>query len=373
MTLKRTLLGLLAAAALLIVSAGFTECQTPTTRLAAAKTAEEARVAALKADYDTRLKAQQTEAAAAQAAVVAAKDAQINGASTPLYAADVAFKGIPAPTRTDLIINGRVNEAWSALGHRMPTYEEMQAANARLAAELDENRTTLAQLKATHETEMARGQTLADATAAAAKAMTDLTARHAREREELSGKVTAATQALADANAQLAAAEKASANDAKARQAQLARLSWGAGIIAALCLAGALFSPVLKQELAVGALILGGAAVAIPFITPLIVLSGTGAAAACVIAWVVVKHRRADRAADALSLVTQDLRDKGGDIAAATNAAMADRTARYVKARDGTLVTEPDHALVAQINAKVAEYDHLPSAAAPAAVVTPHP
>lgn len=360
MTRSRSLPVLLFAFVTLIVGCGFTGCQTGVGDLLVTKGAKEREVAALRVEYETRLKTQRDETAAAQAAVVAAKDAQIAGASTPLFAADVAFKGIAAPTRTDLVINNRVNEAWSALGHQMPTYEEMQKANARLAAELDENRTTLAALKATHETEMARGQTLADATAAAAKAMTDLTARHARELDDLSGKLTAATQALADANGLLAASATADGAREKARQAQLARLSWGAGILAALCLAGAIWSPVSKRELAIAAAVFAGAAVSIPFVEGLHVLIVAGVSLAAIIAWALFKHRKDERVADALTLAVQDVREKGGQAAAALDTAVADRLARYRKSKDGTLVTERDPSLEAHMAAKLAEYDALP-------------
>lgn len=345
----------------LIICTGWGACQSnPLAGVLITKGAKEREVAALRADYENKAAANQVKADAAKAAVAAAKDAQIAAAGTSLYSADLAFKTIPAPTRTDLIINNHVTEAWTKLGRPMPSYEQMEEAKKRLVDELNETKTTVEQLRKTHDAEVQRGQQLADSTAKAAQALTDLLAAQTKERDDFRAKLDAAQTSLATAQNAVIAANNREVERDRARAAQLAKLSWGAGIIAALCLAGAIWSPISKRELAIAAAVFGGAAVALPFVEPLHVLIAVGLAAAAIVAWMLVKHRKDEKLSDALSLAMQDAKDHASEAYAKIAPFVEDRLKRYTK-KGGKIVTERDHALEDHMTAKLAEFDALPS------------
>ena len=237
----------------------------------------------------------------------------------------------------------------------------MRAMNERLAKELDATRTTLNDLAANHAAALAQNQALADQAKIHAVALAAAETARAKLEADFHAQLEAKQATLIDTQNQLVAATKASADESKARQAQLAKLSIGAGVLAALCLAGAIWSPVFKSELGIAAAVLAGAAVTIPFVTGLWVLIGVGVAVAALVAWAAVKYHKEERVSDALSLTVQDLRDKGGSIAAAVEHSIKDRLASYRRAKDGTLVAESNPALEAHIDAKIAAYDHLPT------------
>jgi hypothetical protein len=326
--------------------------------LLASKSKKEKELTAMRLDYEQKIAAKEAEVTTAKDGLIAGKDNQMRAAAGAFYGQGVVFDSILTPSRTDWIFNNLAEEGWTALGHIQPTYEAMQAMNERLKAELDETRTSLADLQHNHQAAVAENQQLADQT----KRWQDKLAAAEREKTELNQRFSAdlsRKQAeLLDVQNQLIATEKARSDEKKARQAQLAKLSWGAGILAALCLAGAIFSPVMKRELSILAAIMGGAAVAIPFVETWMILSAVGLAAAGLVGWILLKHRKEERVADSLTLGLQRLKDHSAETWQQVAPYIEDSLKRYVK-KDGKLVAEKDPAIETHIDAKLAEYEAL--------------
>ncbi len=344
----------------MVLMFALTGCANPIAGLLITRSAKEKEIATLKADYEAKIGTARQEATFAKDKVIASKDAQMVGAAGALYGQQVVFQSILTPTRTDLLQRNLSQEAWSALGNVPPTPEALKAMNERLAKELDATKTSLADLQTSHAVALAQNALLAEQTKKHETEMAAATARLTAVESKAAADISAKQTELLATQDKVIAAEKASADGAKARQAQLAKLSWGAGILAALCLAGAIWSPVAKSQLAMGAIVLGGAALAIPFVTGWIILIAVGLGLAALTGWVLVKHHKEERIGDALSLAMQDLKEKGGELAATVESTVSDRLARYTKV-GGKLVTVPDTALQATIDAKLASYDHLPA------------
>ncbi len=79
-------------------------------------------------------------------------------------------------------------------------------------------------------------------------------------------------------------------------------------------LVGAIWSPVFKQELGIGAAVLGGAAVAIPFVTGWWILCGVGIAAIGIIVWAARKHYHEQSDATGVYRAVQAFKSESGDL-----------------------------------------------------------
>lgn len=309
--MRRLLRSIALAACLLFTVAG---CQhNPTAGLLVTRGAVQKQLDAIQADHVAAMGKLRAEQEAVTQRLIAAKDAQLLGAANAFFGQDYVYSTLPSPARSDLVWHALTMEGWTATGKLMPSYETMRHIQERLQKLLDETRTSLADLQSDHAAALAQNQALADATRQFQEQLAALAAKQ-RETEAAHQAALGAKQAeLNEVNSRLIAAEKARSDDAAARQAQLAKLSWGAGILAALCLAGAIWSPVFKQQLGLAAIVLGGAAVAIPFVTGMWLLIAIGAAGLGLIAWAVRKHHKEVTAATGVYRAVQSIKDSASD------------------------------------------------------------
>lgn len=127
----------------------------------------EKEIAAAKESFEQKLEQTQNEINAAKNSVISAQDGQMQAAANSFYGQSLVFKSIIAPTRTDLINKNLMEEGWKALGNRVPDYKTMMEMNERIARELDETKTSLADLQKSHEKVMKENGKLTDATQAA--------------------------------------------------------------------------------------------------------------------------------------------------------------------------------------------------------------
>ncbi len=344
------------ASLLFCLLSGFTACQSVTDRLFVTKSAKEKEIATLRVAYEGKLAAKDAETAEATKRVAAAKDAQAQGAITALYGQTQVFNSIVTPTRTDILFNNLAQEGWAALGGAPPSREAMQAMNDRLRKELDATQTSLADLQRNHNAALAANQALADATARYQKEVEAAEAARAAIDKDYRGKLDVAQASLNETNDQLVASEHARANDSAARAAQLAKLSWGAGIIAALCVVGAIVSPVFKAQLGMAAVAFGGAAVAIPYLTGWWVLAGVGLVLAGLTIWMLRAHHIETKFGDAMALAAQRVKDTAGDAWTKTvGPIVADSLSRYAKV-GGKVLTIPDASMTALMDSKLIDY-----------------
>jgi len=340
-------------AALAVIALGLAGCQTIRAKLSQLDGAEAAKakeIATLRADFDAKLAANAAALNEAHAKQVAALQAQIRGGSNSFYAIDQVYRVIPTPVRTDILWHNYALEGWASLGSLTPDYETMKAINDRLAKELDATKTSLADLQKTHQATVEQNQKVSDAAVAAAAVIAKLETERNQLNEQYRKQLDSLQAQLNELTQQKAALEKQRSDEAAARHAALAKLSWGAGIIAVLCIAGAIYSPVGKTELGWGAVVFGGAAVAIPFIEGWMILAAVGIAAAVLVARNLMQHHATDKTVVAL---TGYLHEKGQLAEADLQAWLT----RYAKNADGTITTVPDKAVQAVIDQKLIATD----------------
>ena len=348
-------------AATLFVGSGWTGCNTnPLSGLIVTKGQKEREVAALRVEHDGKMATLRQETETKTAQLLSSNLAQKQAAAAAFAGQDLVFKSIVTPTRTDLITHNLALEGWAALGVQ-PTYEVMKAMNDRIAVELDETRTSLEQLQKNHIAALAQNEALAKATEQFQRELSALEERRKSQEREFAAKLDEKqSEIIGLQNEIVAAAEDKSASIAR-RDAQIAKLSWGAGIIAALCVAAAIFSPVFKQELGIAAVVFGGAAASLPFMEGWVALAAVGAVLAGIVVWVAVKYRKEEKVADALVLAAQDVKESAPEVwENSVKPAVKDRLAKYKKGAAGKLTTVPDKALEQHIDQKLAEYDMLP-------------
>lgn len=252
----------------------------------------ERRLNEAKEEYEKRLKEQEITISNKKDEIIASKQDQITAASNSFYAADLVFETIVSPVRTDIITNNYVNEGWAALGYQMPTYEKMMEINQRLKDELDEAKTSLEDLKKTNDRIIGENKELADKTSKLNVQLEEEKRRANEIKEEYHEKIQKLNNELNEANAKIISLERKRADDSDAIKAAKTKLSWGAGVLAALCIIGAVFSPLFKEKFGLGAFIFGLAAVGIWYLTPLVVLTFLGAGFALIVGWTLLNHNK---------------------------------------------------------------------------------
>ncbi len=347
----------------LIVALAFalSGCANPISKLLTTQSAKEKEIAALRVEYENKA----TEARDAQdrstKALLASKDGQMQGAAAALHGQQLVFTSIITPTRTDLITHNLSKEAWTALGNIPPTSTALLAMNERISKELDATRTSLADLQANHVAALAQNQALAEQ---AKKHQVELSAAQekiAAVEKEGAGKLAAKQGELIEIQGRLIAAEKQRADDAAALQALKTKFSIILGVLALAGIAGAIYSPIAKDKCAMFGVLCAASAIGIWYIQPWHVAVVVGLGLLGLIGWMLAKHRKDERVADALVLAAQDVKEQAGDVwQQHLQPAIEDRLARYRKTKGGKLVTEKDPALEAHIDQKLADYDVLP-------------
>jgi hypothetical protein len=349
------------AVILLVVMMAVTGCQTIKRQIAGLvvdKGEREKEIAALKSEYEGKIEKKAVEVSSAKDKVIAGKDTQIAAASSGLFGADQTFKTITSPVRTDLIINNFVNESWVALGRQAPDYQTLTKINERVKLELDESRTSLSQLQINHQKVVSENQKLADQTRAFETALK----RAEAEKSELAAKfskdlVTKQGELLGVQN-KLIALEAERANDRAAIQAIKTKFSMILGGLALLSLAGAVYSPLGKMELAVFAGLTGLAAVGIWWIQPFHVAIAAGVIVVGLVTWALIKYRKEEKIADAMVLTLQDLKTGSADVWENTvKPVVQERLKKYKTGANGKITTVVDPALEKEIDKKLAAYE----------------
>lgn len=300
-----------------------------------------------------------------------ARDAQEQKAVNALYGQSLVFKSILVPTRTDLINQNLSEEAWAALGGKAPDYKGMQEMNERIARELNESVTSLADLKKNHEIVMAENKKLTEHTKEIDKKIKDAETERTNLKEEYSKTVEKLQNALNIANDKVIAYEKKKGDDSAARIAarnkMFVKISSVCGIAALACFAVAIYLPAFKKESAIFGALCGAIALGIWYLTPTIVAWIGGSIALGLLAWVAYKHEKEsakkdqeiaakDKVNTALVLSLQTYKEKYADQWPQIADIVAEQTKKYVE-KDGKITTEEDKELTLMIDKKLAEYE----------------
>ena len=245
-----------------------TSCVTDGTKLTETyikKSEAQQQIEALKKKHAEELEKITSDISKSKDVIILGQDAQLQTIADSLYGANLAFTFYtpPEPSRVDLIVNNRVNEAAAATGKKA-TAEAMEKENARLKKELDEKITSLEDLRKKHAEVMKTNTELANQTesdkkelARLQKELSDMAIRHSTELSNKQNEVIV----LQD---KINAMEKSRSDDREARQKMERDAKMKAmavcGILSLLCVAGAIWMPAFKSKFVAGAATFGGCA-----------------------------------------------------------------------------------------------------------------
>lgn len=332
-------------------------CVNPLTNLFVSKKAKEQEIADLKKSYEKQIETKVAEVNAAKDGVIASKDKQITAGSNAFYAADLTFKTIKSPVRTDIVTNNYVNEGWTALGKKNPDAETMVKINERLKNELDETKTSLNDLQNAHVAMITESQRLADTAIKYENQLKVLEEEAKKIKENYSKALELKQTELISLQDKIISLEKERADNRAAIQATKEKLSMIAGAIALACLAGAIWSPVFKTQFATFGGVAAIAAVGILYIEGWMILTAVGIIGVGTVLYAAYKHRSEEKLSDALVLGLQDIKSTSKDTWESTvRPFIEERLKKYIKTNKG-VETIPDKSLEAQIDKKLVEWD----------------
>ncbi len=260
----------------------------------------DAKIAAARTETEGRLKALNDQQVSLLKQVATEHEAREQAAADYLFKGFATYGTLKTPTRPEMVMGQSINQTSAQLPAATPAAQA--AAFKALQTELDETKVSTEQLKAQYEVELGKARAEGDAKA---KALADTTAKLQQvdaQRVEVLTKANQTERALQSKKDEARAAELAS----KQKQLDDAKHNekvkmWLMGILlaaAAACGIGAAFLPIpaLKTKLIVGAAVCGGAALAIPFIEPWMVMVAIVVCILAVAAWAIndYRHEHAD-------------------------------------------------------------------------------
>lgn len=280
---------------------------------------------------------------------------QLQSSANSLYGADLAFKAYKQPTRLDLIVNNRVTEAFTAIG-KPPTFEAMKSENERLVRDMDEIKTSLSSLQSEHNKVLKEKEQIAkekeealNKEKQAVSNLNSLETKHSAESGKLKEEINNKQKELI--------AEQDQALEKKKELLEIkTKISTVCGIIALLCLAGAIYSPVFKSKFGLMSSILGVCAIGVWFIEPWMVAVGFGTILICVLGFFAWEHYISDAANENMINAIQDHKEKGKGEDLKTH--LKEWNTKYVK-QGGEYVEVTDKRIEDYINKKLMEYGRL--------------
>lgn len=340
----------------LIFSLGFTSCITIPYE---SKTKVEQKLEALKVEQATKIAEEVSKISDQKEIVIFAQENQMQTAANSLYGANLAFDYYIDPTRLDIIINNRVNEATSAIGLK-PTYEAIVAQTERLRNELDETKTSMEQLRRNHAQALEENKLIAEEKLKQQALVVELKKNlHDVEREYIK-KINDTQDELNAINNQIIALEKRRADEQASRERLLRNLMIACGALAVICLLGALYSPVEKKTLGLLAMILGGVTIAIPFIQSWMIVTASGIILAVIIAKILYNLNISKKANSNLINAIHDVREAEPEAYEKTlKPSLREWNTRYVTKSNGVIEKENDVDIEKHINKILTENNRL--------------
>lgn len=306
-------------------------------------------IATARAETQSHLTALNDQQVALLHQSVAAHEAREQGAADYLFKGLVTSASLKTPTRHEMVMGQSIEQTATQLP---PATAAAQAkALQDLKTELDETRISADTLRAQYESEL--GKARAEG-AVKEKALTDLGASLKRVDEERITVLAKATKTEADLSDKRAAldavalaAKTKEAEDAKSLQAIKLRFSAITGALTLLCIAGAIYSPVFKRQLGIGAVALSVVTAAIWYVQPWMVGVAIGVTLVGLAAWMVKNHYIESKTASNVYHALQSIKDTAGDdYDRVVKPKLAEWMTTYTK--DGKTV--PDAAAVAHVD-----------------------
>ena len=192
-------------------------------------------------------------------------------ASNFLFAAEFAITTIPEPlNRTDLVIDTNIKSASAFLPP--PTATSIQNTLIEIKKELNEQITSNADLTKKLQDAQTQAKILSDEQKNAQDVISTLKTSNNQIKEATDSKVNLLQAAKDTVEKNLLSKQQEALDHAEDKKAMDMKLMWGSGILAALCIAASIWLPVFKRQSIEGAVLFGFITVAIPYITPTILL-----------------------------------------------------------------------------------------------------
>lgn len=220
------------------------------------------------------------------------------------FASDLLFKGyatygsLKTPTRPELVMGHSIQQSYEYLP--AASFKAQAKAFEDLKTELDELRVSTEELKKKYEAELAGVKQDAAKKDEALKQVSSKLETVDKERVEVLTKARATENDLNDKKDELFKKSQAEKDkelaEAKSVQAIKIKASSAIGILALLCLAGAIWSPVMKEKFGIAAGILSFAAIAIWYIEGWMVAVAAGVGFLALMGWAAYKYLIVDRA-----------------------------------------------------------------------------
>lgn len=288
---------------------------------------------------------------------IQAQDDQMQAGANKLYIANEAFKFYKQPTRLDYIINHRVTEAQISL-KKMPTEQALKEENQRLLEELNESKISNEELLRKHNEVLSENAKLSAETEKAKKEVTIAKDNLTTTEQKYIKESGALQDKLKDVNNKIEQKQQEAASNKEGIERMKTKLMIGCGIAAALCIVGAVYSPVGKGSLAICAAVFGGAAAAIPYIEGWMILVAVLVIAAIITIVFLYKHHIADKTADNLINHIQDIKENPeipDEVKNIIKQSLTEWNGKYV----GDKIAQADTAVEKYIKSKLKDYGRL--------------
>jgi hypothetical protein len=327
-----------------------------------------AKIAQVEADAQRKQDELNSKLATENAKVLSTQTSQMQGAVDELFAANYAFTLNPNPDRNAIVVNYHVKGAADYLD-LSPSAAAVAKHLVEVKQELDEAKTSIADLEKKYQTEKEKADALA-------KQKADAEAEKARiEKEKLDvekekNDKVAELQLVKDKEVKhVLDAQQKKLDDDNARKALVQKLMYWSGAIAVLALIAAVFAPVFKKESATIAGIMGAVTVALPFIEPWMVGIGLASILALFIGWMVMKHHKElsvrEKALELESKVNknlvnviQDVKDKSKEVFEShLKPALEDWNTTVKQNPDGSIIKVADKEVMDAIDSKLIQSD----------------
>jgi len=349
-------------------------CETQESQFLKFKNEKEQEFRKLQNEFNQKLEFQKQELEITNNKIISAQKNQMQAAADSFYGQSVVFKTIKTDKivqRPILILENFSMEGWTALGNLMPSYNAMLKINQRVNDELDEAKTSLVDLQKNHDKILADNAKKSEETIRLTKQVEELKAQIEKDKDDYNKRLSAAQNALNDANDKLIAVEKKRADqsvaDANARHKMFTRISSFCGVAALLCCVMVIWGPVTtRTKFGIMGALAAFAAVGIWYITPLFVGIIFAVGVGLCILWVLYDHHETVKKKDFelkkekelntnLILALQNYKETYKADWDKVAPIIEEQLKKYVE-KDGEITTEENQELKLMIDKRLAEF-----------------
>ncbi len=309
----------------------------------------EKQIVSARAETEAKLHALFTQQVDALNQSISLHEQREQAASNYLFKGLVTLSTIPTLTRPEMVINQSVQQAAAQLPAASPAAQAK--AYQDLKTELDETKVSTEALKAQYEAEL--GKARAEGVAKD-KALTDIATalkHNDDEKVDVLAQANAKERELGDKRKELSdktiADKTREAEDAKSVQAIKIRVSSIVGGLGLLCLLGAIYTPIFRQQIGIAAGVFLLTAVVIWYIQPWMVGVTVGVILVALIAWMAKNHYIEAKTASNVYHAIQSVKDTAkADYDKVLAPALAAWQTKYDKAGNAI----PDQAAIAHVD-----------------------